>query len=128
MPLVIAAEDLRVESPPAFMFVVRRVSAKRMARGADADEWFACLQMLTDEGHHFLGRRAAADADEQQVGVSNDREIGKYVVPFLGSGGYERAFDSARLEFLGGELRQGLPGMILVFADDKNDMRGFVGL
>ena len=67
------------------------------AGGADADERFTLGQVRADEVELRLGRRAAADAQEKQVGFFQRIEA-REVVRIVFAHVHERAADAAVLE------------------------------
>ena len=71
--------------------------------------------------------RAAADAQDQQVGVVECLDPAE-VVRRLGVGDHERAAHAQRLELLGGERRQGRLGLVLILADQEDGAGAVVGL
>src|SRR5205085_8610035 len=123
-----ATQDLNIEIRPGFVLVVGSFSAEGMAGGANAQQWFARIQMSPNERHHFLWRGAAANADEKEVGFFDESEICEIVVALGWAGFHEGVANAAYLQFLSGEFGQGFPGVVFIFAKHKDHMRTFVPL
>ena len=97
MVAVVDAEDFVVELGPARVVFAGRFTVERMAGGADADERFTLGQVRADEAELRLWRRAAADAQEKQVGIFQRIEA-REVVRIVFAHVHERAADASVLE------------------------------
>ena len=82
--LVVTPEDFGIEFGPGLVSGRRLIAAqrKRMAGRANADDWFALFHKITDDTKLFGRRCAAANADQQQVGVVDRLDSREIVAVF----------------------------------------------
>src|SRR5258706_5696577 len=83
MVLVVAAEHITIETRPALVTVIRWIRPKSVASRTDPNQWLARSQVRSDQFHHFIWRSAAPHADEEQVGIFDNGEVGEKVIMFF---------------------------------------------
>ena len=122
MVAVVDAEDFVVESRPARVVFAGRFPVERMAGGPDADERPALGQVRADEVELRLGRCAATDAQEEQVGFLQRPKAGEIVrVVFIHV--HKRAADAAVPELSFCKRWKGRGGVVFTLADHEHDVR-----
>ena len=118
---VAPAEHLHIKTVPRREVRAGRCRLKRMTGRAQTDDRFARGHMGAQQIHHRFGRRASADAHDDQIRVANRLVVLEIRIAVLGRGRHGRHLITAPLEFLSGKLRQCFPSRILVLANDQRD-------
>ena len=129
MLLVVGPEDLLVEVGPGTVGGVRLAPEfEGVAGGADADDGFAGGDVVTEGLDHAGGWTPATDAQDEQVGIADGFPVLEVMVVVLGGGRNHVKAVAPDGQLVPGECGQGLPGAVLVFADDEGDALGLVAL
>ncbi len=126
--VIIAAQDFGVKSRPARALVdIIPPRVKRMARGPNAHERFAAVQVLADQ-IEILGRqRPPSYTDHQQIGVLHGiGETGKVVFVCRVLLDDDR-LQAAPVNELFRKCRQRFPRVILILTNQEDDLRRLIG-
>jgi hypothetical protein len=103
--MVIAAEDLFVELRPAGAgFGIITTGFEGMAGGADPDDTFSTVDVVSDGVEILLGQGAAADTDDEEVSLLEGSLEAGEVVFVVGVGVDDRGLDAAPIDVAAGEI------------------------